>query len=126
MARQNLDTDVLKVMLVNSPAPVATNTVKANLTEITPGNGYPAGGTDIVGVWTESPAGTGSLAGTDVTWTASGGTIGPFRYVVLYNDTPTTPLADPVIGWWDYGSNVTLQIGESFVVDFTGPVLTLT
>ena len=41
----------------------------------------------------------------DVTFTAAGGSIGPFRYVVLYNDTPTSP-ADPLIGWYDYGTNL--------------------
>jgi len=59
-----------------------------------------------------------------VTWTASGGSIGPFRYVVLYNDTQTSP-ADPLIAWWDYGSAVTLADGESFVVDFAASVLTI-
>jgi len=120
----DLNLDLLKVMLVNSPAPVATNTVKADLTEIAGGNGYTAGGADITGVWDESPAGTGRLVGTDVVWTASGGTIGPFRYVILYNDTPTSP-ADPLIGWWDYGSSITLQIGETFTVDFGATVLTI-
>lgn len=125
LGKHNLDTDVLKVMLVNSPAPVATNTVKADLTEIAAGNGYTAGGADATGVWTESPAGTGSLSGTDIVWTASGGSIGPFRYAVLYNDTQTSP-ADPLIGWWDYGSSITLLTGETFTVDFGATIATLT
>ena len=60
------------------------------------------------------------------TWTAAGGSIGPFRYAVLYNDSPTSP-ADPLIGWWDYGSSITLATGETFTVDFdpTSGVLTL-
>jgi hypothetical protein len=57
-------------------------------------------------------------------WTAAGGTIGPFRYAVLYNDTPTSP-ADPLVGWWDYASNLTLQIGESFKVDFGASMFTI-
>ena len=62
----------------------------------------------------------------DVTFTASGGSIGPFRYVVLYNDTPTSP-ADPLIGYYDYGTNITITSGNSFTVDFdaTNGVLTL-
>lgn len=119
----DLDLDVLKVMLVNSPAPVATNSVKADLTEIAAGNGYSAGGSDTTAA-TSRTGGTTSITGVDVTWTASGGTIGPFRYVVLYNDTPATP-ADPLIGWWDYGSSITLNAGESFTVDFGTSQFTL-
>lgn len=127
-AKHNLNTDTQKIMLVNSPAPVATNTVKADLTEITAANGYTAGGTDSQNTWAEA-SGTGTLTGTMVVFTASGGSIGPFRYVVLYNDTQTSP-ADPLIGWWDYGSNLTLLDGETFSVKFnnsatTGTILTI-
>jgi hypothetical protein len=52
-------------------------------------------------------SGTYKLVLADVVFTAAGGSIGPFRYDVLYNDTPTSP-ADPLIGWWDYGSAITL------------------
>ena len=114
--------DVLKVYLSNT-APVATNTVKADIAEITAANGYPAGGSDIQNGWTEA-TGTGTLTGVDVVWTASGGAFGPFRYVILYNDTPTAP-ADPLIAWWDYGSAVTINAGETFTVDFGASVLTI-
>lgn len=112
----NFSTHVFKVMLVNSPAPVATNTVKADLTEIAAGNGYSAGGTATTISVTET-TGTAKVAGTDVVFTASGGSIGPFRYAVLYNDTATSP-ADALIAWWDYGSSISLNAGESFTVDF--------
>lgn len=118
----NLDTGALKIMLTNT-APVSTNTVKANLTEISAGNGYTAGGTDATGVWSET-GGTASLSGTDVVFTATGGSIGPFRYAVLYNDTPTSP-ADPLIGFWDNGSSITLADTETFTVDFGSTILTL-
>ena len=108
--------DTLKVLLTNT-APVATNSVKANLTEITAGNGYTAGGTQATVSSSSQTSGTYKLVLADVVFTASGGTIGPFQYAVLYNDTPTSP-ADPLIGWWDYGSARTLQSGESFTVDF--------
>ena len=118
----NLDTDVLKVFLTNA-TPVATDTIFGTPAEITAGNGYPAGGTDAQGVWTETPAGTGSLTCTDIVWTAAGGTIGPFRYAVLYDDTST---AKHLIGWWDYGSAVTLQIADAFTWDAAATTLTLT
>lgn len=117
----NLDTDTLKVMLTNT-APVATNSVKADLTEISAGNGYTAGGTAVTGQDAEQTTGTLALSGTDVVFTASGGTIGPLRYAVLYNDTHAS---DGLIGWWDYGSGITLADGETFTVDFGASILTI-
>lgn len=110
----DFDAHTFKVMLTNT-APVATNTVKANLTEISAGNGYTAGGTATT-ISTSVSSGTSKVVGTDVVFTATG-SVGPFQYVVLYNDTPTSP-ADPLIAWWDYGSAVTLANGETFTVDF--------
>lgn len=112
----NLGADTLKVALTNT-APVNTNTVLANLTEIAAGNGYSAGGTAATISSSAQTSGTYKLVLADVVFTASGGSIGPFRYAVLYNDTPTSP-ADPLIGWWDYGASVTLADGETFTVDF--------
>ncbi len=114
----NLETDTLKVALTNT-APVATNTVFANITEISAGNGYSAGGTQATVASSAQTTGTYKLVLNDVTFTASGGSIGPFRYVVLYDDTPTSP-ADPLIGYYDYGTNLTVTSGNSFVVDFDG------
>jgi len=123
----NLGTNALKVMLVNSPAPVNTNSVKADLTEISAGNGYTAGGGTPSITSSSQTSGTYKLVLADVVFTASGGSIGPFRYAVLYNDTPTSP-ADPLIGWYDYGSSITLADGESLTVDFdpTNGVIQLT
>lgn len=118
----DLNLDVLRVYLTNT-APVATNTTFGVPAEITAGNGYVAGGEDVLNVWSESPAGTGTMTGTDVVWTATGGTIGPFRYVVLYDDTA---VGNNLIGWWDYGSSITLNAGETFTVDFGASILTLT
>ena len=122
----NLGSDTLKVMLTNT-TPVATNTVKANLTEISAVNGYTAGGTAATITSSAQTSGTYKLVLGDVVFTASGGPIGPFRYAVLYNDTPTSP-ADPLIGWYDYGSSITLADTETLTVDFdaTNGVLTLT
>ena len=112
----NLGTDTLKVMLTLT-APVATNSVKADLTEISAGNGYTAGGTTAAQSSSAQSSGTYKLVVADVVFTASGGAIADFRYAVLYNDTPTSP-ADPLIGFWDYGSTVSLADGETFTVDF--------
>lgn len=112
----------LKALLTNA-APSVSNTVKSDLTEISAGNGYTAGGEDIQNDYTES-GGVGYLTGVDITWTASGGSIGPFRYVVIYNDTPSSP-ADPLVCWWDYGSSITVESGESFVVNFGSSLFTI-
>lgn len=120
----NLNTGALKVMLTNT-APVATNSVRADLTEISAGNGYTAGGSATTPTLSET-SGTAKLVCTDVVFTASGGSIGPFRYAVLYNDTPTSP-ADPLIGFHDYGSSITLADGDTFTwnADGTTGVLTI-
>jgi len=111
----NLGSDTLKILLTNT-APVATNTVKANLTEISAGNGYSAGGPTVTVSSSAQTSGTYKLVIDDVTITASGGSIGPFRYFVLYNDTSTS---DSLVGFWDYGSSVTLANGESITADFS-------
>ena len=109
----NLGSDTLKVMLTNS-APSAANTVKANITEISAGNGYTAGGTQADISSSSQTSGTYKLVLADVVFTASGA-VGPFRYVVLYNDTATN---DELIAYADYGSSVSLANGETFTVDF--------
>ncbi len=121
----NLGSDTLKVMLTNT-APVATNAVKSDITEIAAGSGYTAGGTQATLVSSAQTSGTYALKLNNVTFTASGGAIGPFRYCVLYNATPTTPLK-PLIGWYDYGTSLTVTLGNSFQVQFdaTNGVLTL-
>jgi hypothetical protein len=121
----HLQSHTLKVMLTNT-APVATNSVRADLTEIAAGNGYTAGGTAASVTSSAQTSGTYKLVLADVVITASGGSIGPFRYAVLYNDTPTSP-ADPLIAYWDYGSALTLANGETlnWDADPTTGVLTL-
>lgn len=120
--------DTLMVMLVNSPAPVSTNAIKGDLTELGTANGYTAGGVSIANAGTRS-TGTFTLNGTNVTTTAAGGSVGPFRYVVLFDNTIGSPVK-PLIAWWDYGSALTLLDGESFTVKFNngasnGTVFTL-
>lgn len=113
----NLDADTLKVYLSNTTPDAAADAVKADLAEISAGFGYSSGGHDTQN-GTSRSGGTTTITATDITITASGGTIGPFRYAVLYNDTPSSP-ADPLIGWWDYGTSISLLDGESLAIDFT-------
>jgi hypothetical protein len=113
----DVDAHVFKVMLTLT-APVATNTIRGNLSEIAGGNGYTTGGNTTT-ISTSAVSGTTSkVTASDVTFTAAGGAIANFRYAVLYNDTPTSPV-DPLIAWFDYGTTVTLNDGEQLVVDFT-------
>jgi hypothetical protein len=111
----NLGSDALKILLTNT-APVAGNSVKADLTEISAGNGYTAGGAAVTITASSQTSGVYKLVGNDVVFTASGGSIGPFRYAVLFNSTPA---AGPLIGWWDYGSALTLADGSTLTVDFS-------
>jgi hypothetical protein len=121
----NLDTGALKILLSNDAPSAANDAVKADLTsELSTGGGYTSGGAALASVDFEQTGGTAALSAADLVFTASGGTIGPFRYAVLYNDTPTSP-ADPLIGYWDHGSSITLADGETFTVDFGSLILTL-
>lgn len=119
----NLGSDTLKIMLTNS-APSASNTQKSDLTEISAGNGYTAGGSAVTISSSGQTSGTYKLVLADVVFTASGGSIGPFRYFVLYNDTATN---DELIGWWDYGSSISILAGETATwdADATTGVLTI-
>jgi hypothetical protein len=121
-AVHDLNTHTLKVYLSNE-LPLAADTVKTDIAEIGAGFGYTAGGEDSTNLYTET-SGTGTMTGTDIVWTATGGTIGPFQYAVLYNDNATSPL-DALVAWWDYGSALTLQDGEKFTVDFGASILTI-
>src|SRR5262245_20934424 len=119
----NLNSDTLKIMLTNT-TPVATNTVKSNITEISGGNGYTAGGAAAGFVSGNDTSGTFRLILSPVSWTASGGSIGPFEFAVLYNSSAAS---GNLIGWWDYGTGITLTNGNTFTValDQTNGVLTL-
>lgn len=123
------DAHTFKVALTNT-APVNT---QASLDTVTnhpapaAANGYTAGGATTTISVSES-AGTTTVQGTQVVFTASGGNLGPFRYAILYNDTATSP-ADALIGFFDYGSSITLGDTEALTVQFNstspGTILTL-
>jgi hypothetical protein len=106
----NLGSDQLVVALSNS-APVATNTILSNITQITYTN---LSSRNVSTTSSSQTSGTYKLVCADLVLTASG-SVGPFRYVVLYNDTSTS---DSLIGWYDYGSSITMANGETFTIDF--------
>lgn len=111
----NLGSDQIKVALTNT-APTSANTVLADITEISYTN---CSSRNVTTSSSAQTSGVYKLILTDLVLTASGGSVGAFRYIVIYNDTPTSP-ADPLIGWYDYGSSITLASGETLTIDFDG------
>lgn len=107
----NLGSDQLVVALTNTAPTAATDGQLSDITEITYTNLTSRNVTTSTSAQT---SGTYKLVCADLVLTASG-SVGPFRYVVLYNDTATN---DELIAYWDYGSSVTLASGETFTVDF--------
>jgi hypothetical protein len=123
----NLGSDILKFALTNTAPTAATDT------GFLPGslhpppaaaNGYTSGGHTATIASSAESGGTYTLAcTTDVVITATAGGIGPFRYVLLYDDTSAN---DCLIGYWDYGSSISLLVGETFTIDVTASLLTIT
>ena len=112
--KHNLGSDTLTIALCAAAnAPTASNTVLANLTQISYTN---LSSRAVTTTSSAQTSGTYKLVLADLVLTASG-SVGPFRYAVLYNDTATN---DELIGYVDYGSDVTLASGETFTLDFDG------
>jgi hypothetical protein len=113
----NLGSDTIKVCLTNT-APVATNTVYSNITDLATGNGYTAGGATLTLTSSSQTSGLYKYlaSAANPTWTATG-TVGPFRYAVIYNSSAGS---QQLIGWFDYGSAVTLNSGDTFTVALDG------
>ena len=124
----NLASDQIVVALSNTapgsegtpPTGATTACVLANVTQISYTN---LSSRNLTTSASSQTSGTYSLVLTDLVLTASG-SVGPFRYIYIYNDTPTSP-ADPLIGYYDYGSSLTLASGETFTLDFGTELLTL-
>ena len=113
--KHNLGSDTLKVLLTNT-APSLSNTQKSDISgELSTANGYTSGGATVTITSSAQSSGLYTLIASDVTWTASGGSIGPFRYAVFYNDSATN---DELIGYLDYGYSVTVASGQTFTLDF--------
>jgi hypothetical protein len=117
----NNQTDTFTVALTAAAnAPVATNATLSALTQIA----YTNLSTRVLTTSSSSQtSGTYSLVLADLTLTASGGAVATFRYVVIYDDTPTSP-ADPLVCWFDYGGNVTLNDTETLLIDFGSSLYT--
>lgn len=108
----NLGSDQLVIALTNT-APTASNTQLSDITQISYTN---LSSRNVTTSSSAQSSGTYKLVLADLVLTASG-SVGPFRYVVLYNDTATN---DELIGYFDYGSSATLSSGETFTIDFDG------
>lgn len=119
LGEHDLNTDTFRVYLTNNTPSVSADADKADLVGITVQNGYTEA--DIQNTWSEA-AGTGTMAAVDVVFTASGGNFGPFRYAVIFNDTHAD---DGLMSYFDYGSAITVLVGETFTVDFGASLCTI-
>lgn len=126
------DCDQLKIALSNTAGDVAvTKALLSTCTEIDNGNGYTTGGLPLTTGGLNSGAassGTFTLTGTNQTWTSASAGMASFRYVILYNYTASN---GPLIASWDYGTALTLAVGETFTCKFNngasaGTIFTLT
>lgn len=115
-----LATDSFVVALTNT-LPTAANSVRADITEIAYTN---LSSRVLTTASSSQTGGVYSLVFNDLVLTASGA-VPTFRYVVIYDDTPTSP-ADPLVCWYDYGSSITMAVSETLTIDFGANALTVT
>jgi len=113
----NLATDQFTLALSNS-APVAANSVLADITQISYTN---LSARNFTTASSSQTGGIYTLTLNDLVLTATGA-VAAFQYAVLYDSTVA---GSPLVGWWDYGSSITMANAETFTVDFTGAAITL-
>lgn len=130
LGHHDFDVHTFKIALTDV-LPLATQPSFDPLVHLPPvaGNGYPAGGI-ITTVSLAEALGVSTLKGTAVTFTATAGGIGPFRYAILYNDSMVAPQpVDGIVAFWDYGQSITLNETETFTIRFNnenpGTIFTL-
>ena len=112
----NAGSDAWKIALSNRAPVVATDATLADAVEISAGNGYTAGGNAATTTSSSQTSGTYKLVlASPTTWTATGGSMGPFQYAILYDSTTNN-----LVGYWDYGSALTLSSGDTFTVNLDG------
>lgn len=112
----NAGSDAWKIALSNTTPNVATNATLSDAVEISAGNGYTAGGNAATTTSSTQTSGTYKLVlASPATWTATGGSMGPFQYAILYDSTTNN-----LVGYWDYGSALTLNSGDTFTVNLDG------
>lgn len=117
----NFDSDTFSLALTNAAPNASTHDELADITEISTGGGYTQGtGLALTDALAQDGAAT-EWGFNDYTLTATGGSVGPFRYVVLFDQTAS---GDPLICYWDYGSALTLASGESLLIDVGAVVIT--
>jgi hypothetical protein len=112
--KHNLASDTLRVLLTANAPNVAWETRSQITGQLATGGGYTLNGDVLPFTSSTQTSGTYKLVTGDITWTGSGAGFGPFRYAVVYNDTATN---DELIGFFDYGSSISVQTGETFVFD---------
>lgn len=114
----NLGSDAIKALLTNT-APVATNNVYADVSagELATANGYTVGGATVTVTSSLQASGLYKYIASCATptWSATG-SVGPFRYAIIYDTTPTSPLLKPLLAWWDYGASITMVSGDTFTL----------
>jgi hypothetical protein len=117
----NLGSDTLRLALTDAAPSVSTHTQRSQITELAATGGYSAQSVSVSS--SSQSGGIYSLVTTGtVTFLASGGSIGPFRYIVLFDDSATN---DELICYFDIGESRTLSNGDQLQVDAGVTLLTL-
>lgn len=120
----NFSANTYKIALSNTAPNVATMTTLADIGQISAGNGYTSGGTALSSTSFTETGGTATFIAADLVFTAAGGSMATFQYGWIYNDSATSP-ADALVGYYNYGTPVTLGDTETMTFDFTTSILTI-